>query len=295
MGVLVDGTLDLRQTLGSLQNGRHDPTTRVTSREVWRATRTPIGPGTLRLWWDGTRLCAHAWGPGADWLLQRVPHLVGAGDRPYDLPTPDDVVARALAAAPGLRIGRCDTLLHVLVPTILAQRVTGGEARRAWRQVCQRMAEPAPGPPGLVLPPRPDDLAALPYWWFHRLGVERRRADTIRACARRAAGLERLVELPAADAARRLGTVPGVGPWTVGSVMGPVFGDPDAVPVGDFHLRHVISWAIAGEPRGTDERMLELLAPYEGQRGRVIRALLLAGWSEPRRGPRQRIQPIARW
>jgi endonuclease III len=295
VGWPVAGTLDLRQTLGALQNGRHDPTTRVTSREVWRATRTPLGPGTLRLWWEGTSLRAHAWGPGADWLLHRVPHLVGAGDRPYDLPTPDDVVATALAAAPGLRIGRCDTLLHVLVPTVLAQRVTGGEAMRAWRQLCQHLAEPAPGPPGLVLPPDPDELAALPYWWFHRLGVERRRADTITRCARRASGLERLTELPATEAARRLASVPGVGTWTVGSVMGPVFGDPDAVPVGDFHLRHTISWAMAGEPRGTDERMLELLAPYTGQRGRVIRALLLAGWTEPRRGPRQRIPPIARW
>ena len=232
----------------------------------------------MRLWWEGSSLRAHAWGPGADWLLHRVPHLVGAGDRPYDLPTPDDVVAKALAAAPGLRIGRCDTLLHVLVPTVLAQRVTGGEAMRAWRQLCEHLAEPAPGPPGLVLPPHPDDLAALPYWWFHRLGVERRRADTIIRCARRAAGLERLTELPA----RRGGPAAGDGlrgrrAWTVGSVMGPVFGDPDAVPVGDFHLRHTISWAMAGEPRGTDERMLELLAPYAGQRGRVIRALLLAG------------------
>src|SRR5205807_4100964 len=35
--------LDLALTLGPLQRGRYDPCTRVTSREVWRATRTPDG------------------------------------------------------------------------------------------------------------------------------------------------------------------------------------------------------------------------------------------------------------
>ncbi|HEY8092369.1 MAG TPA: hypothetical protein VID93_01250, partial [Acidimicrobiales bacterium] len=229
------------------------------------------------------------------WLLDRVPALVGAGDAPFDLPVPDDVVARALAAAPGLRIGRCDTLLHQIVPTVLAQRVTSIEAARAWWLLCRRLSEPAPGPAGLLLPPDPDVLAQQPSWWFHPLGVERKRAETVIRCARRARGLERLVALDPVDAGARLSTIPGVGPWTVQSVLGPVLGDPDAVPVGDFHIPHSVCWAIAGEARGSDERMLELLAPYAGQRGRVIRALLLAGWSAPKRGPRQRIQPIARW
>ena len=138
-------------------------------------------------------------------------------------------------------------------------------------------------------------LAQQPSWWFHPLGVERKRAETVIRCARRARGLERLVALDPFEAGARLGTIPGVGPWTVQSVLGPVLGDPDAVPVGDFHIPHSVCWAMAGEVRGSDERMLELLAPYVGQRGRVIRALLLAGWSAPKRGPRQRIQPIARW
>ena len=77
-GVLpAAGSLDLRHTLGPLQHGRGDPTTRVTAAEVWRATRTPDGPGTLRLWWEGDRLRRAAWGPGAGWLLDRVPALVG--------------------------------------------------------------------------------------------------------------------------------------------------------------------------------------------------------------------------
>jgi 3-methyladenine DNA glycosylase/8-oxoguanine DNA glycosylase len=224
-----------------------------------------------------------------------VPGLIGAADRPFDLPIPDEVVARALAAAPGLRIGRCDTLVHELVPTVLAQRVTSIEGAQAWRTLCLRRSESAPGPAGLLLPPDPDVLGRLPSWWFHPLGVERTRAETVIRCARRARGLERLVALEPLDAGARLGTLPGVGPWTVNTVLGPVFGDPDAVPVGDYHIPHAVCWALAGQLRGSDERMLELLAPYEGQRGRVIRALLLAGWSAPRRGPRQRIQPIARW
>jgi 3-methyladenine DNA glycosylase/8-oxoguanine DNA glycosylase len=72
-------------------------------------------------------------------------------------------------------------------------------------------------------------------------------------------------------------------------------GDPDAVAVGDFHLKNVVSFALAGEPRGTDARMLELLAPYAGQRGRVVRLLLADGHRAPSFGPRKRILPMARW
>jgi len=39
--------LDLALTLGPLQRGRYDPCTRVTSREVWRATRTPDGDASM--------------------------------------------------------------------------------------------------------------------------------------------------------------------------------------------------------------------------------------------------------
>jgi 3-methyladenine DNA glycosylase/8-oxoguanine DNA glycosylase len=63
-------------------------------------------------------------------------------------------------------------------------------------------------------------------------------------------------------------------------------GDADAVPVGDYHLPHIVGYAFDGTARSTDERMLELLEPYRGHRSRVIRLLLLAGVSAPRFGPR---------
>jgi hypothetical protein len=54
-------------------------------------------------------------------------------------------------------------------------------------------------------------------------------------------------------------------------------GDGDAVFVGDLHLPHLVTSALAGERRGSDERMLELLEPYRGHRARVVRLLLAGG------------------
>jgi 3-methyladenine DNA glycosylase/8-oxoguanine DNA glycosylase len=249
-------SLNLQHTLGPLQHGGGDPTTRIGRVEAWWATHTNDGPGTLHLWWERDRLRAEAFGPGDQSLLARVPALVGRDDDRPDISGPHEAVVRALAEAPGLRVSRSGSLLHALVPTVLEQRVTSGEATRAWRLLCQRLSGPAPGPAGLLLPPDPDALATLPSWWFHPLGVERRRAEAIIRCARRARSLERLTALPYAEAARLLATIPGVGAWSVGSVAGPVFGDPDAVPVGDFHLPHAICFALAGERRGSDDRML---------------------------------------
>lgn len=49
--------------------------------------------------------------------------------------------------------------------------------------------------------------------------------------------------------------------------------DPDAVPTGDLHLPHLVCWGLGREPRGSDARMLELLEPFRGHRGRVCRLL----------------------
>jgi 3-methyladenine DNA glycosylase/8-oxoguanine DNA glycosylase len=83
-----------------------------------------------------------------------------------------------------------------------------------------------------------------------------------------------------------------VGPWTAAQVTALSHGDPDAVPLGDCHVPNVVANALAGEPRGTDERMLQLLEPYAGQRGRVILLLMSGGHGAPRFGPRLSRQDI---
>ena len=62
--------------------------------------------------------------------------------------------------------------------------------------------------------------------------------------------------------------------------------------VGDFHLPNLVAYALAREPRGTDDRMLELLEPYRGVRARVVRLLELSGLRAPRYGPRLSTQRI---
>jgi hypothetical protein len=62
--------------------------------------------------------------------------------------------------------------------------------------------------------------------------------------------------------------------------------------VGDFNIPNLVAWSLAGEPRADDRRMLELLAPYAGHRGRVVRLLGSAGIKPPRFGPRRPIRSI---
>jgi 3-methyladenine DNA glycosylase/8-oxoguanine DNA glycosylase len=285
--------VDLRLTLAPLRRGRGDPCTTIGDGEVWRATRTPEGPATTHLRQSGDRVVAEAWGPGAGWALENVPALVGDGDDPTGFRPQHRRLRDLHQRMPGLRIPRTNGVLEVLVPVVLEQKVTGFEARRAWRLLVAAEGEPAPGPGGLRLPPTADRLAGLPYYDLHRFGVERRRADTIKRVAARAARLDALPSLPLAEAYERLTSLPGVGLWTAAEVGRIALGDADAVSVGDSDLPTVVALALAGEERGDDSRMLELLEPYRGHRGRVIRLLQAGGVRVPRKGTRRRPHAIA--
>lgn len=286
--------LDLSCTLRPLRRGSADPTVQLDGGEVWRASRTPDGPGTTHLLQTDGEIVVTAWGPGAEWMLAHAPALIGLQDCPEGLRPRHPVVRDAHRRHPGLRLGATGAVTEALIGSILEQRVTVGEARRSWRRIVQRYSEPAPGPRPLMLPPDPAVLSGLGYYDLHPFGVEKRRAATLlRACslARR---LEEAARMAPEDARSRLMLVPGVGPWTAAEVTRMALGDTDAVSVGDLHLPHLVSWALAGEPRGDDERMIELLEPYRGQRARVLRLLQLSGVRPPRRGPRYNPIPIAR-
>jgi 3-methyladenine DNA glycosylase/8-oxoguanine DNA glycosylase len=286
--------VDPDATLRPLMTG---PTARRRGRECARAARTPTGPGTIHFGWttDGT-VTAAAWGPGAEWLLTAAPRWLGLHD---DLDGFDasrhPLVSRLAHAHRGLRLGASGLIWQEVGPTIVAQRITSGEAARQWSALVWAFGEPAPGPRrglGLRLPPAPDAIAGLTYHALHGFDVERRRADALLQAARHAARLEEAATMPIEDALRRLSALPGLGAWTATSVASVAHGHADVVVLRDYGIPSIVTWTLAGERVGDDDRMLELLEPFAGHRWRVVRLLMLAGTRPPRHGPRHRVIPI---
>ncbi|MEU8192319.1 DNA-3-methyladenine glycosylase 2 family protein [Microbispora amethystogenes] len=202
--------VDLALTLSPHRRGGGDPAWRRTpDGAFWRTSRTPEGPGTLRV--TGSRdgeILGQAWGPGAGWLLEMLPPLLGADDdvagfaallaRLARSTDPRHVRAAAFVAdlagrSGGLRIGRSLRVFEALAPAVLEQKVVGREAWRAWRFLLRRYGEPAPGPApeGMYVVPSPDVWRVVPSWDWHRAGAEAVRARTIVNAARHAAKLER--------------------------------------------------------------------------------------------------------
>jgi endonuclease III len=281
--------LELALTLGPIGSSG---ALRLDGPDAWYATRTPQGPASAHLHHDGDTLAIEAWGPGAEWLVASVPALCGEADDSSSFRPARGIIAELHRRHRGLRVPRTQAVFEALVPTVLMQQVTTIEAHASYRAIVRAFGEQAPGPVPLILPPAPAVLARTPYWAFHRFGVERRRADVIIRAARSVKRLEETLTMSLPDAYARLRAFPGVGAWSAAKVGLVAFGDPDAVPVGDYHLPHTVGYVLEGTSRSTDDRMLELLAPYQGHRGRVIRLITLSGLSAPKFGPHRPLRHI---
>jgi 3-methyladenine DNA glycosylase/8-oxoguanine DNA glycosylase len=279
-----------------MRNGRNDPTVKIDAQNIWRATYTPFGPGTLHITqWDTQTPHVEGFGPGGSWLVDKSHDLLGKSDHFTSLLTLHDEVTRAQQRYGSWRFPRTHTAYHELIPAILGQRVTAIEAFQQWRSLCTNYGSPAPGPHlDLWLPPDPEVLSRVPYYVLHTFGIEKKRADTIR---RTASHFHRLAALDATDTTpekltSELTQIEGIGVWTAATAGAVAFGDPNALVVGDYHVKNNVAYALTRKPRGTDEQMIALLQPYEGQRGRVVKWLELDGWLAPKFGHRQRIHSI---
>ncbi|ALO08820.1 3-methyladenine DNA glycosylase/8-oxoguanine DNA glycosylase [Streptomyces venezuelae] len=291
-----DAPIDLGLTLGPLRRGPADPTFRVTpDGSVWRASRTPDGPGTLRVAVRDGEVAAEAWGAGASWLLDRLPTLLGAEDDPTAFVPRHKLILATHRRRPGLRLTRTGLVLESLIPTVLEQKVTATEAYATWRLLVRKYGEPAPGPApdGMYAMPDARTWTQIPSWEWHRANVDGKRSATIVRAARVAARLEEAAHMDPPAARERLELIPGIGPWTSAETIQRSNGAPDEVTTGDLHLPGIIGWALAGDRTTDDEAMLALLAPYAGQRHRAARLVLLSGRVPPRRAPRMTPGDIA--
>jgi len=256
--------------------GLYDPSCRRSRGALWQAARTPRGPVTLHLRVTEEEAWAMAWGPGADWALERAEAILGLQDQPGTFRPPPGPLATLARRGRGLHLVRTPWVFDVLCQFVLQQRVSFRDAARGHRRLTRALGEAAPGPPGLLLPLAPRHWLRLSSEDFRRAGIDGQRAGHLRAAAREAKAVDSTFAREWPDAHARLGAIPGCGPWTVGMVAGFALGDPDAVPVGGLHLPSTVTNALVGEPRADDTRMLELLEPYRGHRFRLIRLLLAA-------------------
>ena len=290
----VCGPLDLGKTVAGQYAGAGDPTGRFATAEAVRATRTPDGPATLHLTLETPGvLQARAWGAGADWALAHAADWAGLGDDAWE------GTGRALAElserARGMRLSRWPRVVEALALIVLEQKVSGKESRRAFRNLVRAFSEPAPGPfSDLWLPVAPERLARLPSALLPPLGILERFAATLREVGFRAARLEAAAALPPDRAEARLRAIRGIGVWTARSLLLRFLGHPDVVPLGDFHLPHLVAYNLSGQRRSDDATMLELLEPFRGQRGRVAQWIHTVGAVPPRRAPRLPIRPLSR-
>jgi 3-methyladenine DNA glycosylase/8-oxoguanine DNA glycosylase len=270
MARVVVAPFDLPPTMAMQNLGRFDPSVRRT-RECFQKVHLD-GAGRPVVWHiasapDG--LVVQACGAAADdfdAFVTQFPLDDGADSFRPDHPA----LARLARRLAGLRLLRVPWLFDVAAGTVLQQRVRWQVAFTDFRRIAERWGTATPA--GTTFPCAAT-LAALPVARLEAAGLDPKRARALGALARAEANRPFLHSGNLQQIRRRLLDIPGIGPWTVNTIAGYGLGDCDAVPVGDLHLPSLVCAGLAGEADGSDQRMLELLEPWRGQRFRVVRLL----------------------
>jgi 3-methyladenine DNA glycosylase/8-oxoguanine DNA glycosylase len=283
--------VNARLTLSVLGRGSGDPCHRLTGDgAVWRTSRMSTGPVTYRLVQRGPReVAAEAWGPGAAELIAGIPALLGSRDDPESFEPRHPLLRESHRRYAGLRVPATGRVMEALIPAILEQKVIGLDAKAAWRRLITKYGEAAPGPAPdrMRVPPSAENWRSLAAWDWHQAGVDERRARTAQIAATYATKLEAAaVTGEPAEVYRVLLALPGIGAWTAAQVGHRALGDPDALPIGDYHLASLAGWAMTGSALAEDE-VMEFFEPWRPHRYRVVRLLeLTPGLQPPKRGPR---------
>lgn len=276
---------------------------------VRRAEPGPVGPLVLEARTAAGEVLCEVWGPArtpattADRALEACAAWVGLRDDPgalREIVASSQVLSRLLRQLGEVRLGALPRVGEALGRAVLEQLVQGVEATRSAAQVAACAGEDTGS--GLWTWPTAAQLGAVPAWTLRRCGVSLRGARSLHTGA---LADRRLTEAVGDWALldRRLRALPGVGVWTSAETR-LALGDPDATAVGDYHLPGIVGCVLGAGARGDhewdDAAMLELLAPFAGQRGRVILLCELAGRRRlaprpARRAPRAALSAHRYW
>lgn len=289
-----------------LDRGREGVARRTAAGVVVRAERGPVGPLLLRATQRGAAVTVAVEGSpatpadAAEVALEEALDWIGARDD-GDVGQVVSGHSRLESAARRLgpvRLSRLPRVQEAVGRAVLGMLVQRIEGERSAAQFARLLG--APAPEGLWCWPAPEAVARTPAHRMRRCGISRRGAAVLHGVALDAPKLEAVRDDPHRFDAR-LRSIRGLGVWTCGEARR-LLGDPDAVPLGDDGLPAIVCHAMAGTPpeAATDEQMLELLAPYEGQRGRVVALIVRGAFSgvlprPPRRAPRAALSVHRYW
>jgi AraC family transcriptional regulator of adaptative response / DNA-3-methyladenine glycosylase II len=214
----------------------------VTAGAYRRSVRTEAGPAvvTARLTRDRVALAV---APDVD-----TPELLGAARDAFDLDADTAVIDAVLSAdralrplvsrRPGIRVPGTFDGFELLIRAIFGQQVSVAGARTSLGRLATRFGTPLEHPDGGIthLFPSPAQVASIPP---EDLGMPRARATTIRRVAELVKAGELRLErgAPRDGTLATLGTVPGIGPWTLAYVAMRALRDPDAFIAGDLGVR----------------------------------------------------------
>jgi 3-methyladenine DNA glycosylase/8-oxoguanine DNA glycosylase len=264
--------------------GPYDPTANLRDDCFRKAFYYRGNVAAIEICRDGDGLAVCAYGADAQQLLDETVAGLTQDDRYTEFAVDDRGILRLHSAFPGMRLLRFPWLYDMTCSAILQQRIRTVDAMRDWRRITHRWG--GPGPWNLRAFPPAEVLAAVPRFELERMGIDAKRAAALLRFAKelRFVRLGPQSDSPSQDFAtlrQQLLRVPGIGGWTTETVLGYGAGDTDAAIPADLHLPRVICYALAGEFKGTDERMMELLEPFRGHRFRVIRLIYASGLDTP--------------
>lgn len=226
-----------------------------------RTIRSEGGSGTIRVEPSpaGTGLMALVRFSGADRpsILRRIRHLFDNDCDPGVIGarlSTDPLLARLVAARPGLRVPGAWEGFELAVRAVLGQQVSVEAARRLASKLVVAFGEPIPdeAEPGLLhLFPTPEALVEADVALV--LNMPRARGAAVRAVAAAVIAEPDLLAVgqPLDESVARLKALRGIGDWTAHYIAMRALRAPDALPAGDIGLLRALDHG-SGRPSAAE-------------------------------------------
>lgn len=289
---LVEGPLDVHQTLARYRIWGEDPANRLAGDVFRRVLRADDGLHGYELRWDGppdaVRLTLTVPGSRSTRILEAVRHEVSKlvfldADLPgfYRMAKADPALGALIPPLYGLRPTLAPAPFEMLVGAITAQQVNLTFAFATRSRLIRRFGEPVTIKGEVVYAfPSPKRLSHATVRELRRMQFSTRKAEYIiglaRLVARGVLDFDRLARLPNEQAIAWLTQVRGFGRWTAEWFLARALGRGDVCPAGDLGVRKCFA-RFYNRGRPVSEQAIRRRARQWGEHQNLAIHYLLAG------------------